>query len=297
MTEKPPASEHIASKVPVNRVFIAIVLIALILALYLQTRPPQRALFLALNAWASQYSPSVWSFLTLLGDGGVLFTVLSPLLLWRPQAMFAVLAAVPLGALSSVALKALFQAPRPATLIDPGLFTVIGPLLNNASFPSGHTLAAFAAAVAVLAVVVQGRKAEAVAATPARLLSRPDLVKTTALAAATLGLAALVGFSRIAVGAHWPVDVLAGAACGSLAGWSGAWITQRYPRVWNSLVGQFLYGQVLLVTAMWQVLHPSDYPQGALAVALGIVCGVGTVVRQWFAMWRNAGSKAASKSV
>lgn len=65
------------------------------------------------------------------------------------------------------------------------------------SFPSGHSAASMA-----------------VAATVAR--AHP------ALAPAALGLAALVGLSRIKLKAHHPGDVLAGAALG-LAGAAAAW--------------------------------------------------------------------------
>jgi len=41
-------------------------------------------------------------------------------------------------------------------------------------------------------------------------------------------LAVLVAISRVAVGAHWPLDVVAGAVLGWLAGLSGAVIAHRY---------------------------------------------------------------------
>ena len=50
------------------------------------------------------------------------------------------------------------------------------------------------------------------------LSARPPRI----VALLALGVALLVGLSRIAVGAHWPTDVLAGAACGWLAGSAGA---------------------------------------------------------------------------
>jgi undecaprenyl-diphosphatase len=35
----------------------------------------------------------------------------------------------------------------------------------------------------------------------------------------TLGLAAAIAYSRVAVGVHFPLDVIAGSALGCLAGW------------------------------------------------------------------------------
>jgi membrane-associated phospholipid phosphatase len=186
-----------------------------------------------------------------------------------------------------MALKAWANAPRPAALIDGTLFTTIGPLLNNASFPSGHTLTAFAAAVALLA-------AGGCWGIPVR--ARPGAWWAKAGGAGlVLLLAGLVGLSRIAVGAHWPVDVLAGAACGALAGRSGAWLAHRYPLVWRSAVSRFAIGQALLLTALWLMLRPTDYPLGWPVIGLAMASAIFTVVRQ-FAAWRQALSGKNNKT-
>ena len=72
------------------------------------------------------------------------------------------------------------------------------PLATDFSFPSGHTFASFAAAAAMF-----------------RQLKRP-------WAYAALGLAVVIGFSRIYLFMHYPSDVLAGALLGIMAG-TAAW--------------------------------------------------------------------------
>ncbi|MCX6565934.1 MAG: phosphatase PAP2 family protein [Candidatus Aminicenantes bacterium] len=80
----------------------------------------------------------------------------------------------------------------------------VGPRLPDASFPSGHSWTAFA--VATLMTLFFGRK----------------------YAWAFFGAAA-IGYSRIYAGAHFPLDVLGGALCGTLLAflvWRvTAWIT------------------------------------------------------------------------
>ena len=79
------------------------------------------------------------------------------------------------------------------------------------SFPSGHTCAAFAAASAWC-----------------RTLPR-RWMKVTAVV-----LAALMGFSRLYVGVHFPSDVLAGMAVGLLCGWLACLLWRQVP-AWRRL--------------------------------------------------------------
>ena len=137
----------------------------------------------------------ILSCYTKLGDMGLLWLALSLLLiLYRPtrRAGLLSLAAIVLGAIcTNVVLKHLFARTRPWLAV---------PLVYEGdpnSFPSGHTCAAFSAAGAW------------------RYLLLRRWVKVLVLA-----LAALMGFSRLYVGVHYPSDVLAGAAVGLFSAWA-----------------------------------------------------------------------------
>jgi undecaprenyl-diphosphatase len=69
---------------------------------------------------------------------------------------------------------------------------------SGPSFPSGHTTAAFACYCAFAVVLGRGRG---------------RTVQTNLLAGA-VGLAAMIGASRVMLGVHWLTDVIAGAALG-----------------------------------------------------------------------------------
>ena len=92
-----------------------------------------------------------------------------------------------------------FPMPRPFTL---GLGTQWMVHAASAGFPSTHASVAFAFAFAVAAC------------TRRRLL-----------AAAALVMASLIAWSRISLGLHFPVDVLAGAVVGG----ASAWLAGRLP--------------------------------------------------------------------
>lgn len=96
-----------------------------------------------------------------------------------------------LATLFAQVLKRRLLRPRPSRAISG-----FSPLAENPdafSFPSGHTAAAFAVAVALAG--------EPHGAGPAALL-----------------LACGIGLSRVYLGAHYPLDVLAGAALGAASG-------------------------------------------------------------------------------
>jgi len=109
--------------------------------------------------------------------------------------------------------------PRPAGVLPEGSFHRIGELLLSKAFPSGHTLTAFAIASALYFASAKSKHGS--------LLW-------------LFILASLVGLSRIAVGAHWLTDVLAGAGVGLWCGMIGV------------ALSQYIHGsQLLLPNKIW----------------------------------------------
>ena len=171
-----------------------------------------RQAFLFINhALAHPALGFLFECITRLGEGwytgiaaGLFFALYDRKGLWRHLPL--IVLSMTLGGALNGFLKNLADRPRPlkefADLISTGgeWVNVVGYPLKNWSFPSGHTQTAFAAG----AYIAFAYKSPA--------------VKTAALATALL-----VGISRMAMGVHFPLDVLAGAAvgsCVSLAIWA-----------------------------------------------------------------------------
>ncbi len=135
---------------------------------------------------------------------------------WIPQkatvvrALLVFLLAYALGMGLVALLKVGLQMPRPAAAMLGSTVHIIGAVSSGYSFPSGH------AAFSMLLVVAFWPNC--------RYLGRTLLVL----------FAAWVGFSRISVGAHFPVDVLAGYLCGGLGGWASLYaldnLLGKHPR-------------------------------------------------------------------
>jgi membrane-associated phospholipid phosphatase len=138
-----------------------------------------------------------WETLTTLGDGRVQLALMLPFCLRYPRVFWALVLGALIAGMISRGVKIWIPLPRPAAVLDASQITIIGARLTSHSFPSGHTVSAFSFVVAWLALLGWWRVLPLVV------------------------IAALIGFSRIAVGAHWPVDVLAGALIGIIGGWAG----------------------------------------------------------------------------
>ena len=163
-------------------------------------------LLLAIQTLHQGWLDPLVSFYTKLGDAGLLWIALSlAMLFFKPTRRAGALAlcAMILGLIvTNLTIKPLISRPRP------WLDWPIDPLVvenDPNSFPSGHTCAAFAAAMVWVRTLPQKRD-QVIAAV----------------------MAVLMGLSRLYVGVHYPTDVLAGAVIGSLCAWAVWKVYQIY---------------------------------------------------------------------
>lgn len=121
-------------------------------------------------------------------------------------------------------LKRLVARVRPYGALE-GVQALFFEPPTDFSFPSGHSAGSFAFAVFVALVLVRG-VAEASSA-------RERIVRRVA-AALLLFFAVGVGLSRIALGVHFPGDVLAGALLGTVIATVGAHVHLARSRRWST---------------------------------------------------------------
>lgn len=200
------------------------VVVALVVAIH--ATGANHALFLWLNHGGQAVGDVAWFHLTMLGDGAVALALVLPCIRRAPGLFWAALVAATVAGLWTQVTKQLIDVPRPLSVFGPGEFHLAGPAFRHVSFPSGHA----AAGTALAGIWILGVESHA--------LWRASL----------LGLAGLVGLSRIMVGVHWPLDVL----WGMLGGWFGAWcgLALQARRRWHTAGwGGRLAGAVLLAVA------------------------------------------------
>ena len=154
-------------------------------------------LLVAIQGLHMAWLDPVISFYTKLGDAGLLWIALSLAMLFHKPTRKA--GALALGAMilglivTNLTIKPLISRPRP--WLDWPIIPLVTEKDPN-SFPSGHTCAAFAAAMVWVRTLPQKR----------------DRVIAAVMAV-------LMGLSRLYVGVHYPSDVLAGAVIGALCAW------------------------------------------------------------------------------
>ena len=213
----------------------------------------QSSTFLFINRFTQLLPDTLWAWLTFLGNGWGAFALAFPLLLLAPRLLTAGVFAGGFAALASTALKGFFDLPRPAGVLTDGSFYRIGEALLYKAFPSGHTLTAFAITSALYFSI--------------------DKEKRTPFIPLFL-LAALVGLSRSAIGAHWLTDVLAGAGVGIWCGMLGALLANQFPekqlgprKIWSHLMA--LGGVIAIYAHITQIMDLElNLPLQYLSIAI-----------------------------
>ena len=209
-------------------------------------------LFLAINHSVLGSLGGLWQNITVLGDGVVAMAMMLALYRRRPDLFWAAFIAAILVSLSIQFGKFVRPIPRPLGQLGHEAVRVIGEEFHNASFPSGHAATAFALA-AILWTAFR-----------------------SPVARALLVLAAcLVALSRVVVGAHWPTDVLGGAAVGWLLGLAGLELARKTP--WGCAKPvQALLACLFAAAAIWILAgYDTSYP-AAQTFALGV--GVASLI-------------------
>lgn len=197
---------------------------------------------------------SMWRAFTFLGEIGFFLTAV-PIAywLWRKESVLRIAVVLVLSAVLNAHLKHVFAIPRPFMVPDPTVDALIEA--QGWSMPSGHaqTAAVFWGACAK---ELGGRWAYVVAAV----------------------LIVMVSLSRVALGVHYPRDVLAGAAVGfavlGLAYAAAPRLADRLDRlglaahVGLAVLGSALWMGLIRITAADGVLPPQA------GVALGALIGI-----------------------
>jgi len=244
--------------------FILPLLILITVVLAWSDRSQDRQLFLWINTGIPHALPVALSpfwdtamiVLTDLGDTHVmLWIILLVNLPWwmqvgrkNPEAVnlywvvFAIV--VVLATVIAQGLKSIVGALRPASVLPPESLHILGNTLNYNSFPSGHTVTAFVGMCTLLPII-------------------PASWRWFALT-----LAASIGFSRVGMGAHWPIDVAAGAFLGivaSMVSWQTAfWLQKKTPpgnTFWKktyrglALLGMFIMAANIAYTPFYELDH------------------------------------------
>lgn len=177
-----------------NRIFLIVYLLFLALAFVLQLLIPKSELFLLVNRHYSDSSDIFFKLITYFGDGLTMILVGIGLLLVKYRySLFTLLAYIYTSVIAQV-LKKIFHAPRPTKFFEgiEQIRTIKGyPVYAWNSFPSGHSVSAFALA-AVLAYLLPQKQ-------------RHWLLVLLAL---------ITAFSRVYLAQHFFQDIVAGSVIG-----------------------------------------------------------------------------------
>lgn len=229
------------------------------------------ALFYWVNDLGRLTGSWFWANVTTFGEGMLILSLLGVIAVRQPAAAWAVLIAAIAGTLIVHGLKEALSVPRPAAVLPPGSFQIIGDRLLVVSTPSGHT--ATMSALAGIMMLQPGWRHW-------RWLWLVPVV--------------LVALSRLAVGAHWPIDTLAGMLTGMVIAVLSIMVARRWPleRWLAARAVFFVFGGVCAGAYVW--LRPLMAQAWLLHWLIGLVGIGGSILGLWQAWQARMGKVAAT---
>lgn len=203
--------------------------------------PGNLGLFRVLNAIGPATNETAWASLTVLGNTVVCLALCLPFWRRRPDLLWSILVSALISTAVVNSLKPLLDVSRPVLALGDSVH-VIGTVYKKYAFPSGHSATLFIIAA---------------------ILWRGGLRRRWAIAA--LVTATVASLSRCVVGAHWPTDVLGGAAIGWLSGMLGLEVGTRSLSL-GARSGLLRLGQagVAGCAVVLLVGYDAGYPQASL---------------------------------
>ncbi len=210
-------------------------------------------LFLIFNTQALIFDKYIhqifWSNITFLGDSLVVLSLLALFIKRHFNWIIAILIGAVITALLVHFFKWFMDIDRPAAVLEQTLFLVNDPPLHY-SFPSGHTASIFLF-IGVLFLSIQHKT-----------------INTFLLL-----VAILIGFSRIMVAAHFPIDVLVGASFGWFGAYLGVLLTQK---IQANKTTKMMIGVFILIASVMLFFHDSGYHnieilQKTIAISMGLL--------------------------
>ena len=227
---------------PIKVALIDVLLIPIIfsaVALVLWLGDMNIQVFMYVNTLSFLANETVWANITILGDTLVLVSLFALLIKPKPQWALAGLIAAVICAVAVQLMKYGFDVDRPIAILERTKIFLVGDPPSARSFPSGHTASIFVFA-GVIFFALNNKTV-------------PILM---------LLLATLVGMSRVMVAAHWPIDLLIGAAIGWLSAYLGIGISNRFKKI-----TYFFWLMMALLIAISSVLlffHKTGYEQAQI---------------------------------
>ena len=195
----------------------------------------QKDLFLYINSILSKL-PNLQYNLTQLGDVITFLPFVAIFMIYAPKLWESILASLIVSCIFTNVLKRFFAVPRPAAIFDNDIFVITGKaIISHNSLPSGHSIATFTILTSVLFAFM------------------PKKLKFKIMwFSIILSIGALIAFTRVAIGAHYPLDVVIGGIIGYISALIGIFFSRKF-NLLSWLTNKKYYFISMILFSIWAI--------------------------------------------